>query len=683
MKKNYKLFTFMLSGAAALATLTVACSNLKKEATVPTAAANTLPGIPAGLVPSSEIPARREFPVNPKISACVDFYEYACSEVNASFKLRPDRSFHDFAFSDSAERLLEAKKTFFKNIEKDHHLGSRGRQLQDNYMACMDEADSKQEELSWNQKTIGELAKIKSNQEMQAFLGSKILTGEPAFIEFGIDSNLDNPNKNDAYILTSLQNLPERSYYDNAELMKDYTALIAQTLKDLGQENVEARAAAVVAAEKSFAQSYPLPAEFRTLFVTRTKVSKAQLLERYPALGLKALLAKIPNQTLIRDLAPKNFAAVNEFLSKGDLQTSKDIYLIKASILDDAYPENFKKWFAFKHKYLGGPPERSDRQERCTKRVAGAFDKEADFVLLPRIFPSFPEAKFKAMAEQVRNSIIAGIEKATWLSPSARLEAQKKMRVARLQLIKPRNDKEWDFNPLATYSRTHQYANSRLLGQNLKRKDLTRMREKRDRNIWDMSPLTVNAYYSPPDNKFVMPIGILQYPFYDAKMPLASQFGAAGSVIGHELGHGIDDKGSLYDEKGRLHEWFSKDDMAEFKRRGEKLGQQFAAAGQNPELTMGENMGDLVGVSSSYRAMFGKGEHSLEEKREFFLGYGRVWCAVRGPGVKELRIKTDPHSLSENRVNQQIKQQPGFAEAFQCKEGDPMALKPSERVVIW
>jgi putative endopeptidase len=287
------------------------------------------------------------------------------------------------------------------------------------------------------------------------------------------------------------------------------------------------------------------------------------------------------------------------------------------------------------------------------------------------------------LAETIRSTIIQGLQSNKWLSEAGRKEAIKKITVAKLQLVKPANDAEWDFNPPADYSPTNQYSNARLLKFNLEKKKIKELAEVRDRSRWGFGPLTVNAYYSPPDNKFVLPIGILQYPFFDDSLSDQANMGAVGAVIGHELGHGIDDKGSRYDENGRLHEWMTSQDLAEFKKRGAVLVDQFNKVGENGELTLGENIGDFVGVTFSYRAAFPNNEGTPDAKKAFFLQYGRLWCNVMRPRYREMMLKVNPHSLGEFRVNQQVKNQPGFAEAYGCKAGDLMYLPPEERAQVW
>ncbi|MEM7645474.1 MAG: M13 family metallopeptidase [Pseudomonadota bacterium] len=202
-----------------------------------------------------------------------------------------------------------------------------------------------------------------------------------------------------------------------------------------------------------------------------------------------------------------------------------------------------------------------------------------------------------------------------------------------------------------------------------------------------MGPLTVNAYYSPTSNKFVMPAGILQYPFYDANLPDWVNLGAVGAVVGHELGHGVDDQGSKYDERGKVRQWMTSNDIKTFKKRGEKLIAQFDAAGHNGKLTLGENIGDLVGVtfalSAAQKVMPVDPVARERATKDFFLQYARAWCGVIRPKRVEMQLKTDPHSLVWARVNEQMKHQPEFHKVYKCKAGDKLYLPKEEQVTIW
>jgi putative endopeptidase len=193
----------------------------------------------------------------------------------------------------------------------------------------------------------------------------------------------------------------------------------------------------------------------------------------------------------------------------------------------------------------------------------------------------------------------------------------------------------------------------------------------------------VNAYYDGSYNKFVLPVGILQYPFFDPKSPMELNLGAIGTVIGHELGHGIDDNGSRYDSKGILRQWMTDKDLTGFKSRTRILVTQFKESGQNGELSLGENIGDLVGLTASHRAAFANKPPNRELERAFYLQYARMWCAVIRPKFAELMINTNPHALTVARVNEQMRQQTPFRQAFQCKEKDAMVLSEDKLVHIW
>lgn len=639
-----------------------------------------------GAQPSSEIPARRDFPVNDKIKPCDDFFQYACSGVISSFKLREDRSDHTFSFDDSYERLLTAKTTYLKNLSSSKApLSPRAQELKDVFQGCMNAPAARQEEPQIVKNTVKEVNTLKTNEDFQNFVGTKIFSKDFGVFDYGNLANQDEPEKHDFVFLADLKALPERSYYDNEAVMKDYQAVVTDFFKTIGRDNPAQRAKNVIAFEKEFAQTYPLPAEMREIFNRRMDISRQDLLAKYPNLKFAQLLSKIPETVQLRDVTPDNFAWLNDKFATTPIATLQDIYLWRSlpDYMDDAYQAYYNKWFAFKHKHLGGPAKRSVREERCTKMVMNNFDKEIDAELIDKVFPNFPTERFIAMTEKVRHAIVTGMESNKWLSSEASAAAAKKMKSARLQLVKPMNDEEWDFMPAANYSPSRPRDNEKLYRLKLQEKTFAEIQKPRNRDVWGMGPLTVNAYYSPSDNKFVMPIGILQYPFYDPQLSEIQNLGAIGAVIGHELGHGVDDEGSSYDSEGRLNRWMSDKDLKEFQTRTMRLVDQFNGIGHNGKLTLGENIGDLVGVTFAYRAAFPDNKGSAEDKKKFFIQYARAWCEVMRPKHRELKLKTDPHALGEARVNEQMKHQAGFAEAFQCKPGDKMFLSPKDRVMIW
>ncbi|WP_176736894.1 M13 family metallopeptidase [Oligoflexus tunisiensis] len=638
---------------------------------------------------SSAIPERREFPVNESINPCVDFYAYACSKAVDSFALRPDRSSHTFAFDDSAERLLEKKKSFLKTIaaaaRKGTKLPPRSQTLATVYNACMNPAAGAREEKNRLAEALQRLATIKDHAAFSRFLADERKLARTSFLGIGNLANQSQPDVYDFYFVAQAMSLPERSYYENPEVRTAFKKILVQFFQTIGSKKAEAEAQAVLDFESGFARVSPLPAEWRDIWVQKTAISRADLVKKYPNFHLEDFLPQIPETTLIRHFTPDAYAWLQDRLAHENLETLKSVYLFSSlgPLLDDAFPEFKRAYYTFGVKQLGAPRVRPVREERCTMAVMNSFTKELDAELLPQVFPNFPEEKFVALAEEVRKSIIHGIGSNPWLSEQGKAGARDKMSQARLQLVKPRNDAEWRFNPEADYSLTQPNGNFEKLQAKLQERALAELKQKRDSNVWEMGPLTVNAYYSPDDNKFVMPIGILQYPFYDPSLPLEINLGSVGAVIGHELGHGIDDQGAQFDASGRLKQWMTDADVQNFKQRGQLFEQQFNQIGHNGKLTLGENIGDLTGVTFAWRAAFPDGKGTDEMKRAFFLQYARVWCGVMLPKQKEMRLKTDPHALGWARVNQQMKNQPEFARVFQCKPTDAMVLPEKDVVRIW
>ena len=179
-------------------------------------------------------------------------------------------------------------------------------------------------------------------------------------------------------------------------------------------------------------------------------------------------------------------------------------------------------------------------------------------------------------------------------------------------------------------------------------------------------------------------MGILQAPFYDSKSAASSNIGAIGSVIGHELGHAIDDQGSEFDADGSQRAWMTKKDLENFRKRTTFLVAQFISIGRDGKLTLGENIGDLVGLTAAYDAAFPQEMKTTQtEKKDFFTAYARNWCVVLRPELEKLLTKTDPHAMGYARINEQVIHQHAFYEAFGYKKGDKMFLPPEKRIQVW
>ncbi|MFM6927443.1 MAG: M13 family metallopeptidase [Bdellovibrio sp.] len=643
----------------------------------------------AGKAPSSEIPEKREFPLSTTANPCEDFHAYVCSEAESAFKLRDDRSKHVFAFNDSSERILVQKQKFMTEIPTKKNLDERTEQLRNFYMACMDKKSKAAAEKSEVARLQKELTKITSTEDLVTYVNSKVPKGLSSLMWFGNTPDPDDAKKLNLMMGGSLMGLPDHKYYEDAALMADYKNLLTAFFKNIDPKGkdgkADQRAQALVDLEKDFIKVYPQAAVRRQRWSERLFFSQEDIVKKYPNLKLEMLFKKAPQTALVNNPLYETPEFLNAELSKRPLAVWKDLILVRnlSNEMDDAYPKYFQQDFDFEKKYFGGPQTRPERQERCTRLVSGYFAKELDAAMLDQLFPNFDDKKVEEIGSKVRASIVQGLKDNKWLSSESRKGAIEKISTARLQLVKPHTDREWNFNPIRRYSKTDLLMNQKLYREARYSKMLHELTEPANQDAWGMGPLTVNAYYSANENKFVMPIGILQYPFYNKDGSLIENLGAVGSVVGHELGHSIDDEGSKFDAQGRLKQWMSAKDTTEFEKRGQKLVDQFNKIGHDGKLTLGENSADVVGLTFAYNAAFPEGKGSIEDKKAFFIGYGRLWCGVVRPDLAKLLLKTDPHATGEARINEQVKHQAAFAQTFQCKAGDKMTLPDSERVKIW
>ncbi len=645
---------------------------------------------------SSEIPLKRVFPINPKISPCENLYEHACSKTIESFQLRADRKRHSFAFSDSAERILEFKKNYLLDLSK-NSLPNAGAdseltgQVKNFYLSCMNKDARAKEEVSLVQSTIKNQNMISSKDLWVKGQVLKMHSGKSGFLGYGMEDNFDDSRKSDLMIGVGYSFLPEKSYAKNNELVKAFRTLTTEYFKAIGVDRAEERALVIEKYELEQQENRLYPVEARIAYSQRRFVTKNELIKLFPDLQLKVFLDQIPNSTYIRNINPKTIPFLNKIVKTYSLDELKTLELFYELIhkLDLGYPQVYEKNFEFSKIFLGGKIKRSVLDEECTTLTIGSFGAELDYLVLPKLFPHFSSDKVAELVGKIKSSILESLSKNTWLSSEAKKEASKKISTAFMRLVAPPKLEDWKFLPSYSYSVDTYLANNEKRNELSDEREFKYFTELKDIRSWEgVQPLVVNAFYQPSYNQFTMLQGILQYPFYDQENSEIENLAGVGMVVGHELGHAIDDQGSKYDSEGRLRDWMTAKDLLKFKELTKSLIAQYNQAGMNGEYTLGENIGDLVGLTAAYDAAFSQNTTtqktpSKEEKKKFFLNYARSWCEVQLPGTKQLRLKSDPHSLGIARVNEIVKHFAGFQEAFDCKDTDPMVLPAEKKVHIW
>jgi putative endopeptidase len=349
--------------------------------------------------------------------------------------------------------------------------------------------------------------------------------------------------------------------------------------------------------------------------------------------------------------------------------------------------------FAFVGSTLSGATENTARWKRGVALVQGAVGEALGKLYVDAYFPPESKARMERLVANLLAACRDSIDAIDWMGPATKKEALAKLATFSAKIGYP---KRWiDYGTL-------EFRRGDLAG-NVERarafeyaRDLAKLGRPVDRDEWLMTPQTVNAYYNASLNEIVFPASVLQPPFFDPGADEAINYGAIGSIIGHEISHGFDDEGSQFDASGNLRVWWTEEDRKRFDAKTRVLVAQYSAFSPLPgytldgELTLGENIADNAGLEIAYkayqRALFGKPAPVLDGTsgdERFFIGFAQAFRGKSRDAVLLTRIKADPHSPDEFRVNGSVRNHPAFYATFQVRPGDGMYLPPERRVSIW
>jgi putative endopeptidase len=350
--------------------------------------------------------------------------------------------------------------------------------------------------------------------------------------------------------------------------------------------------------------------------------------------------------------------------------------------------------FAFFGKTMADQPRQRDRWKRGVALVNGSLGEEVGRLYVAKTFPPEAERQMGELIGDLRAAYGELIAKASWMDEPTRKEALTKLAAFDPRIGHPKT--YIDYSDLMIEK-------GDLLG-NVIRADrfdwalqLKRFPKPVDRTLWQMTPQTVNAYYSPPMNQITFPAAILRPPFFDPAADPAVNYGAIAVVIGHEMGHGFDDQGRQYDSTGKVRDWWTKDAAASYTGRADRLAAQYdkyeplPGVHVNGRLTLGENLGDLGGIQAGYtayqryQARHGKAKpvDGLTGDQRFFMAYAQVWRAKARDGYLRQQLLTDPHSPESIRINGIVRNFDRWYDAFGVKPGDQLYLSPADRVRVW
>lgn len=492
------------------------------------------------------------------------------------------------------------------------------------------------------------------------------------------------------------------SYFKTDEKSKDiqnkYIQYLSLQLSNAGNTNAEAQAKLVYALEKDLANASLSPVEMRDPKKLYNKYSPASFTQESGVDFVKFIadlgITKGADSLVVSN--PKYYAALGKLLKSTPLDNWKSY--LKAHLISDMAPYLSSQFrnahFDFYNKTLRGQKEQKPRWESVMGVVNGAIGDQLGELYVSKHFK--PEAK-KRMVELVNNLQTVfheRISKLDWMSDATKNKAIAKLNSFVKKIGYPDAWKSYDGLEVVADNYVQNILNASAFEI---QKQIARLGTKVDKKEWFMTPNTVNAYYNPVFNEIVFPAAILQFPFFDLNADDAINYGGIGAVIGHEMTHGFDDQGCQYDAEGYLKNWWTEEDAKLFKEKTSIVVNQFnnytvldGSLKVNGELTLGENIADLGGLTIAYEAFKKTKQGKSNEKidgftpdQRFFLSWAQIWRSVATDEMTARLIETDNHSPGIWRCNGPLSQFEPFYQAFQIKEGDKMFVPLAQRAKVW
>lgn len=634
-----------------------------------------------------------------------DFYQHVNGNWLRENPLPPSESRWG-TFMILRNQSTEALRKIICDIaDGDHEPGSNRQKIKDFYLTAIDEKKSNKDGIEPLASEFERIASVRTIDDLVSLFAHLQLINAGGLWECGVGQDAKNSGFMILYLSQSGLGLPDRDYYIKTDeksvtLRKQYRTHMTAMFRLLGENDAYATnaAARTLELETMLAEASMSRLEARDPLVRYNKFSVSDLESHIPDISWKLYFEQLglPQVQHLIVQQPKFLEKVSELLHSISLDDWKLYcrwHLINstASLLSDVFVEQN---FAFYGKILGGQKEIKPRWERSVMMLDSALGEALGQEYVTKYFP--PRAK-QQINELVDNLIAAYRERITaldWMEISTKEKALEKLGNITRKLGYPNTWK--DYSALDIKSDAY-VLNVIRSGEFESRQDLEKMGKPVNREEWHMTPQTVNAYFSPTMNEVVFPAAIMQSPFFHPDADDAVNYAGIGAVIGHELTHGFDDQGSKYDLHGNLTKWWTEADYEKFRAKAAALAEQFnrykvtGDLSVNGELTLGENIADLGGLSIAYdalqRALQKKGRPGLIDgftpEQRFFLNWAQIWRGNISDELARKYLTVDVHSPGKFRVLGPLSNVNDFYEAFDCKPTDAMYRLESERARVW
>ena len=639
-----------------------------------------------------------------------DFFMYANGAWYKATEIPPDRS----AFGSSSildERTVERTAALIRDADKTGAPGSEARKVGDYFATFLDEAEIEKKGVAPLKPELDAAAAIADRKALAAALGRTLRADvdvfnatnlqTPNILGVWVAQDLDQPSKYSVFLLQGGIRLPDREYYVNPsprmeEIRKKYVAHIANALKIAGVSGADAKALRIFELERKIAEVHTSREDSEDVVRGNNHWARAEFEKRAPGLDWTAFFAAagLEKTPVFVVWQPAAVTGISKLVASEPLETWKDFLAFHE--VEDASAFLSKQLsdesFDFYGRVLTGTPKQRDRWKRAVSATNNALGEAVGKLYVKEFFP--PSEKARA-EEMVRNLITAfgrRIDKLEWMAPETKAKAKAKLATLKIGVGYP--DRWIDYSGLEIV-RGDALGNHERAGLFEYRRNLAKLGKPIDRGEWVMTPQTVNAVNLPVMNAMNFPAAILQPPKFDPARTAAANYGATGTVIGHEVSHSFDDQGALFDSTGKLSNWWTKEDLAHFQAAAAKLVEQyngykpFPDLAVNGKLTLSENIADVAGIAAAYDAyrisLNGKEApvvDGMTGDQQFFVAFAQSWRTKIREAAARQRIVTDSHAPARYRADT-VRNLDAWYAAFDVKPGQGLFLAPGERVRVW
>ena len=641
--------------------------------------------------------------IDPSVAPQDDFYDYACG---GWIKANPigDEYSRFGTFDELGENNRKQLRDLFDQLSASEQAkGTVGQKVRDIYLLGMDSVRLNREGADPVKADLQFINAMKRAQLTDMVIWEHAGIGSP-FFGCGVEADMLNSNINTLYISQPGLGLPDRDYYlSNEGNMKEIRAQYVKYLEDIfamsGYTKKDAKRAAknIMALETKLAEYNWDRVRLRDIASQYNPTDVATLQANYPFIDWNAYFKGIgiDNVGQVVLMQPDVMQKVNTLVGTLTDQQIKDYmaYNYLSSAIGYLGDDFIRRSFEFS-RLISGKKEITPRWKRALNVPNGMLGEAVGELYVAKYFPKEAKERMLKLVGNLKKSLAEHIRSNTWMSDSTKINALVKLNSFTVKVGYP--DKWRDYSAITVDPAQSYWTNVKGMIKAEAAREIAKYGKPVDKDEWGMSPQTVNAYYNPLANEIVFPAGILQPPFFDFEADDASNYGAIGVVIGHEMTHGFDDQGRQFDQDGNMTDWWAPADAEKFKALTDILADQYSSIvviddlHANGRFTLGENIADHGGLNVAYSAfkktVQGQGNEKIDgftPDQRFFLAYASVWAANIRPEEIVRRTKTDEHSLGRWRVNAALKNIPAFYEAFGIKAGDKMWLDPAKRVTIW